>query len=77
MLALAGHDVTVLEKGSSDEEWCGGYQVPPNVTKILFEWGLEDELNPSVAGRLETTVCADSEFPSSRLHPSSVQTIPQ
>ena len=43
-LAQAGHFVRVLEQRPTSNEWTGGIQVPPNLTRILFEWGLEQEL---------------------------------
>ena len=42
-LALSGHTVRVLEKSPRLEEPAGGIRLPPNVTKILVEWGLEEE----------------------------------
>jgi len=44
-LALSGHKVRVLEKSPSLlGQPAGGTKIPPNVTKILVEWGLEEEL---------------------------------
>ncbi|CAA7263406.1 unnamed protein product [Cyclocybe aegerita] len=39
-LAVAGHDVVVLEKGDGSIKSAGGVQSPPNMTKILYQWGL-------------------------------------
>jgi len=43
-LAMSGHSVRVLEKSSRFGKPPGGIRLPPNVTKILVQWGLEDEL---------------------------------
>lgn len=43
-LAMSGHSVRVLEKTPRFERPPGGIRLPPNVTKILVQWGLEDEL---------------------------------
>ncbi|KAH9066722.1 hypothetical protein EDB87DRAFT_1828071 [Lactarius vividus] len=43
-LALSGHKVRVLEKGSRLGQPAAGIRVPPNVTKILVGWGLEEEI---------------------------------
>ena len=43
-LAMSGHSVRVLEKSPRFEKPPGGIRLPPNVTKILVQWGLEDEL---------------------------------
>jgi salicylate hydroxylase len=43
-LALSGHAVRVLERNSTLGKPPGGIRLPPNVTKILVQWGLEDEL---------------------------------
>jgi salicylate hydroxylase len=43
-LALSGHKVRVLEKSPAFGEPPGGIRIPPNVTKILVGWGLEEEL---------------------------------
>ncbi|KAJ6579621.1 hypothetical protein DFH09DRAFT_1260483 [Mycena vulgaris] len=42
-LGRSGHRVQVLEK-SNGQQPGGGLRVPPNLTKILIEWGLEAEL---------------------------------
>jgi salicylate hydroxylase len=44
-LALTGHSVRVLEKSPSLGSPPGGLRLTPNVTKILVQWGLEDELS--------------------------------
>lgn len=43
-LALSGHTVRVLEKGRGLGTDPGGIRLTPNVTKILVQWGLADEL---------------------------------
>jgi len=43
-LALSGHTVRVLEKGKGLGADPGGIRLTPNVTKILVQWGLADEL---------------------------------
>ncbi len=43
-LALSGHTVRVLEKSETLGTTPGGIRLPPNVTKILVQWGLADEL---------------------------------
>jgi 2-polyprenyl-6-methoxyphenol hydroxylase-like FAD-dependent oxidoreductase len=43
-LAMSGHSVRVLEKSPRFGKPPGGIRLPPNVTKILVQWGLEDEL---------------------------------
>ncbi|KAJ6483920.1 hypothetical protein C8R45DRAFT_999728 [Mycena sanguinolenta] len=51
----AGHDVLVLEQhlqlGGPDTMPTGGVRLPPNGCKILFDWGLEEEIRAnSVVG---------------------------
>ncbi|KAF7323836.1 FAD-binding-3 domain-containing protein [Mycena kentingensis (nom. inval.)] len=47
-LKAAGHDVLVLEKetqlGGPDAIPSGGIRLPPNGCKVLFDWGLEEEI---------------------------------
>jgi hypothetical protein len=43
-LALSSHMVHVLEKSPKLKEPTGGICLPPNVTKIFMEWGLEEEI---------------------------------
>jgi salicylate hydroxylase len=43
-LALSGHTVRVLEKCRGLGTDPGGIRLTPNVTKILVQWGLADEL---------------------------------
>ncbi|KAJ7502600.1 hypothetical protein B0H11DRAFT_2274728 [Mycena galericulata] len=47
-LKTAGHDVVVVEQesqlGGTDAVPSGGVRLPPNGCKILFDWGLEDEI---------------------------------
>ncbi|KAI1813869.1 FAD binding domain-containing protein [Poronia punctata] len=45
-IALAGHDVTVLEAVPEVAEIGAGIQVLPNAARVLFSWGLEDALEP-------------------------------
>ncbi|KAI0722415.1 FAD/NAD(P)-binding domain-containing protein [Fomitopsis betulina] len=42
-LTRVGHRVTVLEKGNGKSNLGrGGIRIPPNMSKILFHWGLKD-----------------------------------
>ncbi|KAI0046016.1 FAD/NAD(P)-binding domain-containing protein [Auriscalpium vulgare] len=43
-LALGGHRVRVLERSPGLSQSGGGVRLPPNFTKILVQWGLEDKL---------------------------------
>ncbi|KZT66461.1 FAD/NAD(P)-binding domain-containing protein [Daedalea quercina L-15889] len=44
-LVRAGHRVTVVEKGDGKTNTGpGGMRLPPNMTKVLFHWGLKDVL---------------------------------
>ncbi|XP_006462114.1 hypothetical protein AGABI2DRAFT_206335 [Agaricus bisporus var. bisporus H97] len=43
-LAKSGHGVKVFEKSNGSPTRSGGLRVPPNLTKILLEWGLHEEL---------------------------------
>ncbi|EIW83799.1 FAD/NAD(P)-binding domain-containing protein [Coniophora puteana RWD-64-598 SS2] len=46
-LRKIGHNVTVLEKLTTEERYAlpvGGIRIPPNGTKILSHWGLEEEI---------------------------------
>ncbi|KAJ7479889.1 hypothetical protein FB451DRAFT_1086455 [Mycena latifolia] len=43
-LTQAGHRVTVYEAASEAAEIGAGIQVPPNVSRLLREWGLQPEL---------------------------------
>lgn len=43
-LRRVGHRVVVLEKHDSITKATGGCRMPPNLSKILFHWGLEKEL---------------------------------
>ncbi|KAJ7046065.1 hypothetical protein C8F04DRAFT_1322629 [Mycena alexandri] len=43
-LGRAGHRVTVFEAASEATEIGVGIQVPPNVSRLLREWGLQEEL---------------------------------
>ncbi|KAH9024901.1 hypothetical protein EDB84DRAFT_1564246 [Lactarius hengduanensis] len=48
-LALSGHKVRVLEKCSRLGQPAAGIRVPPNVTKILVGWGLEEEIRKTAS----------------------------
>ncbi|KZT69787.1 FAD/NAD(P)-binding domain-containing protein [Daedalea quercina L-15889] len=42
-LTRVGHSVTVLEKGDGkSNRGRGGIRIPPNMSKVLFHWGLKD-----------------------------------
>ncbi|KAF9221342.1 FAD/NAD(P)-binding domain-containing protein [Gyrodon lividus] len=43
-LTRAGHKVHVIEKSGPEQKACG-VRVPPNLTKILVEWGLGEQLS--------------------------------
>ncbi|THH08951.1 hypothetical protein EW145_g2358 [Phellinidium pouzarii] len=43
-LNQAGHNVRVLERSSGPGIGTGGLRVPPNMTKLLFHWGLGAQL---------------------------------
>ncbi|KAH7914821.1 hypothetical protein BJ138DRAFT_296148 [Hygrophoropsis aurantiaca] len=43
-LCQAGHRVRVLDQSSGPKQRSGGTHLPPNLTKILVEWGLGDKL---------------------------------
>jgi len=61
-LALSGHKVRVLEKSSRLGEPAGGIRLPPNVTKILSEWGLEEEIRKTASLVREGTNLWDCKF---------------
>ncbi|KAF5310151.1 hypothetical protein D9619_010399 [Psilocybe cf. subviscida] len=44
-LARAGHSVLILEKSDGTARGAGGVQSPPNMTRILNEWGLKSRLD--------------------------------
>ena len=48
-LALSGHKVRVFEKSPRLGQPAGGIRIPPNVTKILVEWGLEEEIRKTAS----------------------------
>ncbi|KAF9447713.1 FAD/NAD(P)-binding domain-containing protein, partial [Macrolepiota fuliginosa MF-IS2] len=50
-LAKSGHRVQVLEKTHGLHQRSGGIRVPPNLTKILLEWGLHEELAAALTCR--------------------------
>ncbi|RDB26397.1 6-hydroxynicotinate 3-monooxygenase [Hypsizygus marmoreus] len=43
-LRRVGHRVTVLEKDSALDRTPGPCRMPPNLSKILYHWGLQDEV---------------------------------
>lgn len=45
-LRRVGHRVLVLEQNSDffDERRCGGYRIPPNMSKVFYHWGLGDRV---------------------------------
>ncbi|KAH7890749.1 hypothetical protein F5I97DRAFT_1799851 [Phlebopus sp. FC_14] len=43
-LCQIGHRVHVIEKATGPNQRTGGAHLPPNLTKVLVEWGLEIEL---------------------------------
>ncbi|KAH7914859.1 hypothetical protein BJ138DRAFT_1143109 [Hygrophoropsis aurantiaca] len=43
-LCKAGHRVRIFERGSKSDKYPGGIRLPPNLTKILDEWGLGQQL---------------------------------
>ncbi|KAA1468828.1 FAD/NAD(P)-binding domain-containing protein [Dentipellis sp. KUC8613] len=59
-LAASGHRVRVLEKLSGPGQRAGGVRIPPNVTKILLEWGLGEELTKR-ASKVRPTNLEDFE----------------
>ncbi|KAH8110329.1 FAD/NAD-binding domain-containing protein [Phellopilus nigrolimitatus] len=44
-LRQAGHRVRVLERTSNTKHGLGGLRVPPNLTKLLFHWGLKEKVD--------------------------------
>lgn len=44
-LGKSGHRIRVLESNSDLHRLSGGIRIPPNLSKILEEWGLGDELS--------------------------------
>ncbi|KDR66463.1 hypothetical protein GALMADRAFT_259251 [Galerina marginata CBS 339.88] len=44
-LRQAGHDVHVVEKSDGKSKSFGGHQCTPNMTKILYRWGLQPLLD--------------------------------
>ncbi|KAJ6544315.1 hypothetical protein B0H19DRAFT_299590 [Mycena capillaripes] len=58
-LARSGHRVRVLEKSNSRQRGAG-IRMPPNLTKILVEWGLEDQLKKCQTCRKTTFMSLDS-----------------
>ncbi|KAF8498591.1 FAD/NAD-P-binding domain-containing protein [Russula emetica] len=60
-LALSGHTVRVLEKSQGLGTNSAGISLPPNVTKILVQWGLADELRKKASLVREGTHLWDYE----------------
>lgn len=58
-LAQSGHRVRIFEKRSGINQRAVGVRVPPNLCKILYEWGLQEELATA-------TRCRKSAFHSSK-----------
>ena len=54
--ALGCHNVTVLEGAKELAEIGAGFQITPNASKILFRWGLEDQMQQSWAEPSTCTV---------------------
>ncbi|KAF9564023.1 FAD/NAD(P)-binding domain-containing protein [Agrocybe pediades] len=54
-LRRAGHDVRVIEKSNGKSIALGGLQSPPNMTRILYRWGLQPLLD-RVAHKCKTMV---------------------
>ncbi|TFK17320.1 FAD/NAD(P)-binding domain-containing protein [Coprinopsis marcescibilis] len=44
-LAKGGHRVRVFERNNGPNQRSVGIRIPPNLSKILYEWGLSDELS--------------------------------
>ncbi|KAF7354633.1 3-hydroxybenzoate 6-hydroxylase 1 [Mycena sanguinolenta] len=58
-LGRSGHRVRVLEKTDGNLRGAG-VRMPPNLTKILVEWGLEDELKKCQPCRKTTFISYDN-----------------
>ncbi|KAF8173876.1 FAD/NAD(P)-binding domain-containing protein [Mycena galopus ATCC 62051] len=58
-LGRTGHHVRVLEKSDGSQRGTG-VRMPPNVTKILVEWGLEAELKKLCTSCRKTTFLSHS-----------------
>ncbi|TFK45868.1 FAD/NAD(P)-binding domain-containing protein [Heliocybe sulcata] len=52
-LSRVGHNVVVLEGADGSDVEAGGSRVPPNMSKLLLDWGLKDELD-IIAERTQT-----------------------
>ncbi|KAF9045794.1 FAD/NAD-P-binding domain-containing protein [Hymenopellis radicata] len=50
-LARHGHTVHVFERDKAQPQRSGGIRVPPNLTKLLLEWGLDKELEMAMKTR--------------------------
>ncbi|KUJ09262.1 FAD/NAD(P)-binding domain-containing protein [Mollisia scopiformis] len=63
-LRRKGHDVNVLESTSELTEVGAGIQIPPNSSRILISWGLEDKFAEKVVwpGRMQMRRYATGEI---------------
>ncbi|KZV76816.1 FAD/NAD(P)-binding domain-containing protein [Peniophora sp. CONT] len=63
-LRRVGHDVLVLERSFDQDASASlsGYRMPPNMTRILYSWGLEDDLKAVglVSGRFHISRLGDA-----------------
>jgi len=59
-LSQYGHRVRIVEKASGLGQRAGGIRVPPNLTALLYGWGLEDQLT-KVATRVRATTFREIE----------------
>ena len=42
---------------SIQEDRCGGYRIPPNMSKVFYHWGLEERiLNLSIKSKLSSFI---------------------
>jgi salicylate hydroxylase len=76
-LALSGHTVRVLEKNQGLGASPGGIRLTPNVTKILVQWGLANELRAKGSlvregSHLWNCKCAEQRHPLSTLRRSAL-----
>ncbi|EPQ52883.1 FAD/NAD P-binding domain-containing protein [Gloeophyllum trabeum ATCC 11539] len=44
-LRRVGHRVVILEQDDGKEREAGGSRVPPNMSKIMIDWGLQEEID--------------------------------
>ncbi|KAK7053748.1 3-hydroxybenzoate 6-hydroxylase 1 [Favolaschia claudopus] len=59
-LGRSGHRVRVLER-SDGQQHGAGIRMPPNLTKLLAEWGLEEELKKCWSCRKSTFMSLESD----------------